>query len=88
MTNMFVLTKVNNKSYDDDDKCIEKSFENCVLLCIVRETREKAMRGLNQLGAVETIYEEECEFSSTSSPSPSPSFSSTPASLHSRVKAW
>ncbi|CAJ1943001.1 unnamed protein product [Sphenostylis stenocarpa] len=46
------------------------------------------MRGLNQLGAVETIYEEECEFSSTSSPSPTPSFSSSPASLHSRVKAW
>ncbi|TKY55616.1 BTB/POZ domain-containing protein [Spatholobus suberectus] len=46
------------------------------------------MRGLNQLGAVETIYEEECEFSSISSPSPSPSFSSSPASLHSRVKSW
>ncbi|XP_027916565.1 BTB/POZ domain-containing protein At3g49900 [Vigna unguiculata] len=46
------------------------------------------MRGLNQLGAVETIYEEECEFSSTSSRSLSPSFSSSPASLHSRVKAW
>uniref|UniRef100_A0A0R0FM58 NPH3 domain-containing protein n=1 Tax=Glycine max TaxID=3847 RepID=A0A0R0FM58_SOYBN len=49
------------------------------------------MRGLNQLGAVvETIYEEECEFSSSnSSPSsPSPSFSSSSASLHSRVKAW
>ncbi|RDX71830.1 BTB/POZ domain-containing protein [Mucuna pruriens] len=46
------------------------------------------MRGLNHLGAVETIYEEECEFSSTSSPSPSPSFSSSPASLNSRVKAW
>ncbi|KAG4933374.1 hypothetical protein JHK87_047376 [Glycine soja] len=49
------------------------------------------MRGLNQLGAVvETIYEEECEFSSSnSSPSSlSPSFSSSSASLHSRVKAW
>ncbi|KHN23241.1 hypothetical protein glysoja_038458 [Glycine soja] len=49
------------------------------------------MRGLNQLGVVvETIYEEECEFSSSnSSPSsPSPSFSSSSASLHSRVKAW
>ncbi|KAK7386367.1 hypothetical protein VNO78_26554 [Psophocarpus tetragonolobus] len=39
------------------------------------------MRGLNQLGSVETIYEEECEFSS---PSPSPSS----PSLHHRVKAW
>ncbi|XP_061365559.1 BTB/POZ domain-containing protein At3g49900 [Gastrolobium bilobum] len=46
------------------------------------------MRGWNQLGVVETIYEEECEFSSTSSPSPSPSFSSSPSSLHSRVEAW
>lgn len=49
------------------------------------------MRGLNQLGVVvETIYEEECEFSSSnsSSSSPSPSFSSSFASLHSRVKAW
>ncbi|XP_020235019.1 BTB/POZ domain-containing protein At3g49900 isoform X2 [Cajanus cajan] len=45
------------------------------------------MSAWNQLGAVETIYEEECEFSSTSS-SPSPSFSSSPPSLHSRVKAW
>ncbi|KAL2322833.1 hypothetical protein Fmac_027212 [Flemingia macrophylla] len=45
------------------------------------------MKGLNQLGAVETIFEEECEFSSTPS-SPSPSFSSSRACLHSRVKAW
>ncbi|KAG4924710.1 hypothetical protein JHK87_050250 [Glycine soja] len=48
------------------------------------------MRGLNQLGVVvETIYEEECEFSSSKSSRSSPSsFSSSSASLHSRVKAW
>ncbi|KAG4973155.1 hypothetical protein JHK87_029976 [Glycine soja] len=44
------------------------------------------MRGWNQF---ETIYEEEREFSSTSSPSLSPSSSSSPPpSLHSIVNAW
>jgi len=85
---MKFLTEVNKMTYNGDNKSIEKSFQNCVLLCAVREASEKEMRGLNQLGAVETIYEEECEFSSTSSRSLSPSFSSSPASLHSRVKAW
>ncbi|XP_004511840.1 BTB/POZ domain-containing protein At3g49900 [Cicer arietinum] len=48
------------------------------------------MKGWNQFGVIETIYEEEREFSSSSSPSPSlsPSFSSSPPSLHSTVNAW
>ncbi|KAK7406451.1 hypothetical protein VNO78_08077 [Psophocarpus tetragonolobus] len=43
------------------------------------------MKAWNQF---ETIYEEEREFSSTSSPSLSPSSSSSPPSLHSLVNAW
>lgn len=47
------------------------------------------MKGWNQIGVIETIYEEEREFSSTSSsPSLSPSFSSSPPSLYSIVNAW
>ncbi|KAK7330956.1 hypothetical protein VNO77_25163 [Canavalia gladiata] len=46
------------------------------------------MKAWKQLGVVETIYEEECEVSSTSSPSLSPSFSSSPPTLHSTVQAW
>ncbi|RDX71537.1 BTB/POZ domain-containing protein, partial [Mucuna pruriens] len=46
------------------------------------------MKGWNQFGAIETIYEEEHEFSSTSSPSLSPPFSSSPPSLHSILNAW
>ncbi|MED6204950.1 hypothetical protein PIB30_013451 [Stylosanthes scabra] len=46
--------------------------------------------GWNQFGVIDTIYEEEREFSSTSS-SPSlspPSFSSSPPLLHSTINAW
>ncbi|KAJ0096588.1 hypothetical protein Patl1_28523 [Pistacia atlantica] len=51
------------------------------------------MKRWGNLGVVETIYEEEHEYSScTSSPSPSPSpsptLSSSPATLRSRVEAW
>ncbi|KAI5439454.1 BTB/POZ domain-containing protein At3g49900 [Lathyrus oleraceus] len=46
------------------------------------------MKGWNQFGVIETIYEEEREFSSTSSSSLSPSFSSSPPSLHSTINAW
>jgi hypothetical protein len=47
------------------------------------------MKGWNQFGVIDTIYEEEREFSSTSSSSLSPSFSSSPPpSLHSTVNAW
>ncbi|KAK7367621.1 hypothetical protein VNO80_09636 [Phaseolus coccineus] len=46
------------------------------------------MRGWNQSGAIQTIYEEEHRSSSTPSLSPSPSFSSSPPSLHSIVNAW
>ncbi|EXB94050.1 BTB/POZ domain-containing protein [Morus notabilis] len=45
------------------------------------------MKAWKNLGAVETIYEEECEFSSSSS-SLSPSPSSPPTPLHSRVDKW
>ncbi|CAL0314376.1 unnamed protein product [Lupinus luteus] len=45
------------------------------------------MKGWNQFGAIETIYEEEQEISSPSFSSSS-SFSSSPQSLFSRVKAW
>ncbi|WJX60636.1 hypothetical protein P8452_45821 [Trifolium repens] len=47
------------------------------------------MKGWNKFGIIDTIYEEEREFSSTSSSSLSPSFSSSPPpSLHSTVNAW
>jgi hypothetical protein len=47
------------------------------------------MKGWNQFGVIDTIYEEEREFSSTSSSSLSPSFSSSPPpSIHSIVNAW
>ncbi|XP_054810193.1 BTB/POZ domain-containing protein At3g49900 [Prosopis cineraria] len=45
-------------------------------------------RNWGSLGVVETIYEEECEFSSSSSPSVSPSLLSPHTPLHSRVEAW
>ncbi|KAK7252771.1 hypothetical protein RIF29_36965 [Crotalaria pallida] len=58
--------------------------------CDSREEKLKMMRrGWNKFGVIETIYEEEQEFSSASSPSFSSSFSSSPPSLlHSRVQAW
>ncbi|KAG5123353.1 hypothetical protein JHK82_030090 [Glycine max] len=60
------------------------TLENRVFSFKAKVTDE--MRGWNQF---ETIYEEEREFSSTSSPSLSPSSSSSPPpSLHSIVNAW
>ncbi|KAI9113565.1 hypothetical protein K1719_015492 [Acacia pycnantha] len=51
--------------------------------------QEMQMRNWGNLGVVETIYEEECEFSSSSSSSVSPSLLSPPHTpLHSRVHAW
>ncbi|XP_028772797.1 BTB/POZ domain-containing protein At3g49900-like [Neltuma alba] len=46
------------------------------------------VRNWGNLGVVETIYEEECEFSSSTSPSVSPSLLSPYTPLHSRVEAW
>lgn len=46
------------------------------------------MRGWNDLGVVETIYEEEHEDYSSASPSLSPTPSSPPATLHSTVRSW
>lgn len=45
------------------------------------------MKGWKNLEVVETIYEEEYEFSSSSS-SLSPAPSSPPTPLHSKVEAW
>ena len=49
--------------------------------------KEGNMRRWKNLVAVETIYEEDYEFSSSSS-SLSPSPSSPPTPLHSRVQKW
>ncbi|CAK7339659.1 unnamed protein product [Dovyalis caffra] len=47
------------------------------------------MSSWNELGVVDTIYEEEYEHSSSSSPSLPPSlYSSPPTPLHSRVESW
>ncbi|XP_030496133.2 BTB/POZ domain-containing protein At3g49900 [Cannabis sativa] len=46
------------------------------------------MKGWKNLGSVATIYEEEYEFSSSSSSSLSPTHSSPPTPLQSRVRKW
>lgn len=47
------------------------------------------MRGWKNLGAVETIYEEEDDYEfSSDSPSLSPAISSPSTPLHSRVESW
>lgn len=47
------------------------------------------MRGWKNLGAVETIYEEEDDYEfSSASPSLSPAISSPSTPLHSRVESW
>ncbi|XP_058228116.1 BTB/POZ domain-containing protein At3g49900 isoform X2 [Rhododendron vialii] len=48
---------------------------------------EKLVRGWEELGVVDTIYEEEHEYYSTT-PSLSPSLSMPPTPLHCRVEAW
>ncbi|KAI8542025.1 hypothetical protein RHMOL_Rhmol08G0107100 [Rhododendron molle] len=48
---------------------------------------EKLVRGWEELGVVDTIYEEEHEYYSTT-PSVSPTFSMPPTPLHCRVEAW